>query len=561
MTPHPRLSGPAAASAPLCFGLCVAAALALPAAADNPVIAPEPAATGACGQPAALTHRLQRPLDAAAPAGPVPLRLDRLEPAYVEFTLSQPSQVTLETDATGWIDTMLALFDASGAVVAWDDDSAGNLHALISRRMLDAGSYCAQLRSFGWEEAATADVSLRLLAQDPGDLTADPSAPCGDPSLMASLGRFAPGAAPASGAATVGAQSRRDWSFSLAAPMTLTLEALGQDGFDPVLALHAADGRLLAENDDRPQGGVDSEIVIDLAAGDYCASVTGWGGGAGGVSFVVTEGMPTLGSRFGGAPAAPDDGPCRDAGRTDFFPASIWSGMTPVDRQGRLEHDRSHDWLMRVEEQTELQLNARSIEFDTVLELYTADGRMVAENDDAPGQGTDSEIVIPLATGDYCLRLRGFAGSGGAYQLAAVVTGTDAAPAMDSGPGAGPGEGIGAGPGAGLPPLPDPDTAITALGTVTDAAEATTSSDAPVEWFSFTLAAPGPVELRAVSLAGPFRLSLLTASGEALEQTAGDGGMDIARLRPDLPPGDYLAAIEWHGQPRFGVRQLVVMRP
>lgn len=558
MTPHPRLPGPATAPAALCVALSVALcgvlALALPAAADNPALPPEPAATGACGQPAALTYRLAQPLDAAAPARPVALRLARLEPGYVDFTLTQPARVTLETDATGWVDTLLVLFDSAGQVVAWDDDSAGNMHALISRRLLDPGSYCAQIRTFGWDESASADVSLRLEARDAADLTPDPNEPCGDPALLASLGQLAPGASPVSGAARVAAQGRRDWSFSLAAPMTLTLEALGQDDFDPMLALHDAEGRLLAENDDRPQGGRDSEIVLDLAAGDYCASVTGWGGSSGGVSFVVTEGMPSLGSRFGGPDTPADDGPCRDPGRTEFFPAMVWAGMAPADSRGHLDPGDARDWVMRVDEQTLLQLNARSTEFDTMLELFTADGWLVAENDDAPGQGTDSEILATLGSGDYCLRLRGFAGSGGSYQIAATVPGEGGAI-----PGFGPGpQGFDS---PGIPPLPDADTPVTALGSVTGAAEASTSSDAPFEWFSFTLPEAGPVELRAVSLGGPFRLSLLTAGDEVLDSVTASGGMDIARMQTDLPAGDYVALIEWLGPSRFGVRQLLVLRP
>ena len=562
MTPTSRLHRPATAPAALCLAPCVALAatlaLALPAAAqDNMAIPPAPAATGACGQPASLTHRVVQPLDLAPLPAPVAVRLDRLEPAYVEFVVATPSQVTLQTGSPEQVDTFLALFDTSAGVIDWNDDSAGNLHARLSDIPLAPGLYCAQVRIFGWESAGNALATLSLAATSSGTPAA-PTAPstaanadmaCGDPALLASLGTLAPGAAPASGTAQIGRDSRRDWAFSLAAPMVLTLEALGIDGFDPILALHDATGQMLAENDDRPQGGYDSEIVIDLGPGDYCASVRGWAGSDGGVTFVATEGAPGP----GGSTLPASDGPCGNPVRTEYFPSAVWSEMPGTQFRGFVEPGTHTDWLMEVDDQTVLQLNARSTEFDTVLELYTLDGWLVAENDDAPGQGTDSEIVATLGGGDYCIRVRGFAGSGGGLELAAEVRG--GAPSAPSAPAPG---GLAT---PDIPALPGPGETVTALGTITDSAEASLGTDTLFEWFSFTLPADGPADIRALALGGPFWVWLLTADDVVMASDYSTGGMDIARMQMQLPAGEYFAVIHWDGPAQYGVRQLAVSRP
>ena len=72
------------------------------------------------------------------------------------FDASAPREVTAET--TGGLDTVGALYDLGGNVLAEDDDSGGDLNFRI-RRTLDAGTYFMRVASF---ESNTGSYVLRL---------------------------------------------------------------------------------------------------------------------------------------------------------------------------------------------------------------------------------------------------------------------------------------------------------------------------------------------------------------------------------------------------------------
>ncbi len=685
-------------------GLCLALFAAGDAGAQgNPVAPAVPGLAGACGQPMALTHLLGLPLDQVAPSAAVPLPLDRLEPAYVEFALSAPAGVTLRTASPTDHDTFLALFDATGRLIATDDDSAGGLQALLEDRALAPGRYCAQVRVYGWENNTAARATLTLEAVGTGAPVAgavpgaDPSRPCGDPALVLDAGRLvAPDFGGLSLTATVAEGARRDWRMTVAAPLTLQLEALSPQ-FDTVLELYDAAGRLVAENDDRPQGGTDSEIIERLAPGDYCISVRGWGGGGGAVQVVLSEsavgGAPMPGPAMTDAPcgdpaltldagqlaqgfgrqevpvrvgdasrqdvlfvlvadagltlealgrqgfdtvlelhdasggfiaenddrpqggtdseiivalsagsycatvrgfagaggeavlalsegtapaglspgpgmpgaASPGplpgfpgtggsmagDAPCGDPARTVALGAAIGSGLPALALTGQVERDGWADWSLSATAQAEARLTARSTSFDTMLELYDARGSLVAENDDAPGMGTDSEIVAPLPAGEYCLRVLGYAGGGGDYTLAVATVGGPAAPAAPP-PG-------GLATGTSLEP-PAPGTVIE-LGALAEVIEASRTETAATLWFGFAVTEGGRFDLQGLSLGGPLVMQLSDSDGGALQEAQAGGGFDIAQMSTDLDPGTYLVALHWPGgEGRAAVRQLVVTR-
>lgn len=179
MIPSPSVRGPAA----LLGGLaCVLLLGAAPAAAQGNTVIPPSGPAGACGQPMALTHQLARPVDQTGTA-PVELALDRQEPRYVEFTVAGTARVTLRTRSATGSDTFLAVFDAAGRVVATDDDSGGDLQALIEGLTLAPGAYCAQVRTYGWSEPVAVRATLEVSVPGVGSGIAGPdlSRPCGDP--------------------------------------------------------------------------------------------------------------------------------------------------------------------------------------------------------------------------------------------------------------------------------------------------------------------------------------------------------------------------------------------
>ena len=617
--PFRTRSAPAAAAAAL--GLLLAAA-APPAAAQVGPATPPSGPAGACGQPLALTYQLAQPLDRAAPA-PVAVALDRQEPRYVEFTLASPAEVTLRTRSATGTDTFLALFDSAGRAIVTDDDSGGNLQAMIERVALAPGAYCAQVRTYGWSEPVDAQASLELTVVAVAAPPATTARPCGDPALTVDVGRLlAPGFGTASFTATVAPQSRRDWRMTVAAPLTLRIEATSPM-LDTMLWLHDAAGTLIAENDDRPQGGTDSELVEALAPGDYCISVTGYAGAGGPAQLVLTEvaaaapapapglpspapipgpipapipapipgpvpgpipgptpapgapapglpGAPGLiptpapvpppgfipGAAPAPAPASDPSLPCGDAALTrdagSFGPgAAGWRDAARVEPGGR------RDWTLRLAAPARLTLEALGSEgLDTILALHDATGTMIAENDDRPQGGTDSELILALEPGAYCASVRGFAGGGGVAEL--VVT-PEAALAPPAPPPGAPSP-VTPAPSAELPDRPGPQDEVAGLGTVSEVAEAMRSSAAATQWYGFAIAQPGAFRLQGLSMGGPVVLRVTGPQG-LLAEARGEGGFDIALVDLELAPGDYLVALHWPAPPaRAAMRQLVVTR-
>lgn len=266
-------------------------AFALPALAqDGP---------GACGQPALLSQ----PAGVAIAPGfadlSLILRPERSEPRYVEFEVTEPTEITLETLARE-NDAALTLYDAEGRVVAWDDDSAGDLDARVATT-LQPGRYCAQVRMIS---AAPVDNPMLVLVGSEG-LPPDPvvaeqeevTAVCNDPARTPMLAENLPaGTVPRTEATIDPATSLRSYRISVAEQTVLQIDA-GSQTFDTMLAVYGADGAGLWENDDHEDvTGSDSRIRETFEPGEYCVVVRPFGTSEGPFTLTVTA--------EGGAPAA-----------------------------------------------------------------------------------------------------------------------------------------------------------------------------------------------------------------------------------------------------------------
>lgn len=223
---------------------------------------------GVCGQPVALSQ----PMSAAVKPGFADisqvLTLRRGEPAYVELDVQETTEITFET-MTRDVDPVLALFDASGQVLTWDDDSAGDLDARVAR-MLEPGRYCVQARTISADPAETRVVLLGYEGVPPDPAAAEAEALA---ARCATAPELATGAAVTG---TVDASGGAPYRMTFAEDGPLRLEARSQ-AIDTILQLLDADGTLIAENDDHADmPGTDSLIETRVAAGDYCVLVTGY---------------------------------------------------------------------------------------------------------------------------------------------------------------------------------------------------------------------------------------------------------------------------------------------
>ncbi|MCL4189027.1 MAG: DVUA0089 family protein [Rhodobacteraceae bacterium] len=496
-----------------------------------------PAAAGACGQPLADTHVLRQPLD-RVPAEPFAAALRFHQPAWLEFTLAGPGRVVLRTQHAGSDDPVLLLFDAGGALTN-DDDSGGNGNALIDMT-LAAGTYCAQVRLFGSGIVPVTEVPLALATGEEAEalaVTTDVPPPdataCADPGLTENAGPVGPGIGELALGGTLAEGGHRDFALQVTDGMTLEFRVTS-GAFDTLLDLFDIQGVALASDDDGG-GGTDSRIVQTLAAGSYCLRVKSYGGNGGAFDLVISDEAAD-----GPEPAG---GFCADPALTSAFPGDIAPGMGAVTAEGMVPTGGHSDWRLVVLSQAVYQIDARSGGFDTMIELQDAAGSYVDGNDDGP-DGTDSRVVTELAAGEYCLRVTGYSGGGGAFSLA-VTDSVDAPPPPDgvaacSDPGMTEPLGRIVGPGVGVLRVPG------AL-----------APGARQDW-TMTVEAGVTVQFDAVSGEFDTVLALHGADGARLAENDDhpDAGGTNSRLTEALQPGDYCLTLRSYGDGGSGGYEL-----
>jgi hypothetical protein len=171
----------------------------------------------------------------------------------------------------------------------------GTNSRLVER--LEPGDYCVSVRGFAGAAGEFA-VSVAMPGEGP-DLgagsggsfggAADPMA-CTAPGTVDLVAGLVPGFAATALPGVVMTEGPADYRMSVSAPVDLQLDA-ASDNIDTVLALYAADGTLLNENDDDFEaGGTNSRIVTALDPGSYCLRVRSFGGESG--PFTVAVAAP-----------------------------------------------------------------------------------------------------------------------------------------------------------------------------------------------------------------------------------------------------------------------------
>jgi len=371
---------------------------------------------GACGQPTALTYTLPMPLDQAAMA-PLTTTLERAEPIYLEFALSAAGRVVFRSGTEdSETDPYLTLYDRTGQIMTEDDDGAGGYNALVDVA-LDAGTYCVQLHAYSpmvnrfapmTLMAATGEAAEELAARlEPG--AADIAALCTDPALTSEVpGALGPGLGEMMLDARVPEGLHSDWIFQVDSPMSLQVDAIGRN-LDTMLVL-AADGMLIAENDDGPID-TDSRIAVELEPGSYCLSLSGFDGAGGEAQLRLSDELD--------APMTSDlSAACTDPDLTNAFGWPVQAGMGIAEVGGSLDYGARSDWSIEVRQEMTVQVDVRSMAFDTVLNIVDETGMVIDYNDDGIGTGTDSRIVRTLVPGRYCLAVEALGGGEGAFDLA-----------------------------------------------------------------------------------------------------------------------------------------------
>jgi hypothetical protein len=388
---------------------------------------------GACGQLSMLTQTLREPLRTGFDQRSARLDIPRSEARYLEFSLDGAQPVFLRTENAGGGDPMLALFDSAGATVAWDDDGAGDLNSLL-RLDLDSGAYCAQVRLHG-AEPVSATVGLVLSSDGTGFPPPPPGEgpmPCDTAALQGDLGVLSAGRLPTSLSGRVSADNGQvAWRLTLTEETALLIDAVSND-IDTVLTLYDTAGDPAYENDDHPDAsGANSRLAEALPAGEWCLAVRPYDvSSTGNVLVVMSAPGPDVelgGGAFfgdGGGFGGPATGGCGDLSALPVLAEGLTSGFSPWIWDYFVEENGRADFRLSLMEGMSVQIDAGSDELDTVLAVYDADGNFLFENDDHPDViGTNSRLVERLEAGDYCVSVRGFAGSGGDFAVSVALPG------------------------------------------------------------------------------------------------------------------------------------------
>ena len=218
----------------------------------------------------------------------------------------------------------------------------------------------------------------------------------------------------------------RYYTFTLDASseVTVTLESSAADTYLYLREGDATSGTALYENDDH--GGITSvsQIQETLASGTYTVEATTYGSGTTG-SFNLTI---ATGSTGAGPPASGD---CfQDIGTLtgSVTKTGSWTGACGSTHQ---DGGYARFYAFTLDTQIAVQIDLTSSE-DTYLYLLRgsdSDGAVIAENDDAAGQGTNSRITETLASGTYTVEATTYgSGTTGSFNLTIATGSTGTGP-------------------------------------------------------------------------------------------------------------------------------------
>jgi hypothetical protein len=320
--------------------------------------------------------------------------------------------VGLEDAEGNAVDPMLAIYDAEGNQLAFNDDAEGSLNSALRYAPAQSGEVFVEARAFSDEATGRYRLGVSSEVLPPDDAGGDTST-----SARISAGRAVTG--------HIDYEGDADWyrfSPREGYRYQVTLAGSGEDALnDPFLRVLDSDGNEITSNDDS-EGSLNSSLefipqnnrTVYLEARAYADA------GAGAYTLAVTgERLP------------PDD-----AGASASTRARVTIGQS-VD--SALDYQGDRDWYrVRLERGESYRFTLSSAGGDPVsdplLRLYDARGTELAFDDDG-GPGLDSylEFTAPQ-NGNYYLEARSFDDlATGSYRLTANAGDIPADSSTDAG--------------------------------------------------------------------------------------------------------------------------------
>ena len=417
-----------------------------------------------------------------------------------QLTLSGSTAVQIDLTSTAF-DTYLIVTNATGTVVAYDDDGGGGLNSLISAT-LAAGVYTIAATSYSAGETGAYTLSITRPVEDP----------CSSATTI-TAGQSQAGSLATSDCRLTDGRYADRWQFTVTAATTVRL-ALSAS-FDTYLYVTNTGGTTVGEDDDSGPG-TDSQLELTLTAGTYIAWATSFSSRVtGAYSLTFTQSPPacssantiTLGQTVSGVLSTSD--------------CQLGNGSY-ADR-----------WEFTMASAAAATVSMTSTAFDAFLILSNSAGNVIASNDDGGG-GTNSRIVQALAAGTYTVWANSYtAGATGSYQLSVT---TASSGCLTSAP-------------------------ISLGQTVNGGLETTDcrlADGSYADRWQLTLAATTALNISLTSTAFDAYLFLVDANG-ATVAADDDGGVGTnARIQGTFPAGAYIIYANSFSAAETGVYQLAV---
>ena len=429
------------------------------------------------------------------------------------FDVTAACTVSIETFDSG--DTTLALLDAYGNQVSYDDDGGSGSASLISEYLLP-GRYFAAVEAYSSGDFSYG-VSVTCAATPTIPTACDREVEYnGDTSTADRLGSV-PGYGCRSGYLD-GGYDTDTYYFDVNSGCTVTVETFNAG--DTVLTLLNSYGTQIAYDDD---SGTDtaSQITQYLTPGRYYAQVEAYGSGNFSYGVSVECGGPTTPTP---QPQPQPQASCdREVERNDSPDSADYVATVPGQgcRTGYISdvYDNDYYWFEVISSAT-VEIETVSYD-DTQLWLYDTYGNQIAYDDDS-GVDLASSISIDLYPGTYVVRVMSYGGN--AYFDYTLNVGSNVCPyEVEYNDSSGSADSLAMLPGSGC-----------RIGSI----------DHPYDedWYSIVLGAQTYVVLE-TETSGDTYLELLDQWGNLIESDD-DDGVDLgSRIARYLMPGTYYARV------------------
>lgn len=353
----------------------------------------------------ALSLTLQSIVDLGTLTGAQPLQATGTisvptEQDFFQFQAQTGGLATIELSnrSGSLLDTIVTVLDASGVVLASNDDIAfpSNTNSRVNVGLVAGRTYIVQASGFG---TSTGDYSLIVSALPVVDLgllrNGQPLTANGEISAAREIDRF-------------------QFQANASGLLILELNAASPGTLDPTVTLRDSSNNFLAFNDDvNVSSQRNSRLTFGVVAGQlYFVEAAGFGTSTGGYQLNLSLAADTV----------PDD--FRDPNVPNL---GVLSSTTPLQTDGAIEFSGDRDvFRFSVATSSLIAIELSSVDrgtLDTVLRVLDVAGNQVAFNDDIDFPfNTNSRVTFSVQTNQtFFIEARGFGSSTGTYTLSASV--------------------------------------------------------------------------------------------------------------------------------------------